>query len=228
MKTQTIITFALLAITACSSISKENNMTKKNIPYEYIGKSDSIFTFENDKEGHVPAGFSTAVTGNAKSTKWSIVNDNGNKVVAQEAINEGSCYNLLVLDKIGYEDFSATVKIKAISGEEDQGGGLVWRYIDKDNYYIARYNPLENNFRLYRVVNGSRKQMESIDSDIKQGEWFTMTIKMEGNKIICSLNGKKLIETTDDTFKVAGLIGLWTKADAVTYFDDLKITVLNN
>ena len=146
----------------------------------------------------------------------------------KEAINEGSCYNLLVLNKIGYKDFSATVKIKAISGEEDQGGGLVWRYIDKDNYYIARYNPLENNFRLYRVVDGSRKQLESVDSDIKQGEWFTMTIEMKGNKIICSLNGKKLIETTDDTFKSAGLIGLWTKADAITYFDDLKIKPSNN
>ncbi|MBK8748935.1 MAG: DUF1080 domain-containing protein [Saprospiraceae bacterium] len=228
MKTQTIITLALLAITACSSTSKENNMTQKNIPYEYIGKSDTIFSFENDKEGQVPAGFSTAVTGNSKSTKWSVVNDNGNKAVAQEAINEGSCYNLLVLNKIGYKDFSATVKIKAISGEEDQGGGLVWRYIDKDNYYIARYNPLENNFRLYRVVDGSRKQLESVDSDIKQGEWFTMTIEMKGNKIICSLNGKKLIETTDDTFKSAGLIGLWTKADAITYFDDLKIKPSNN
>ncbi|MBK7808852.1 MAG: DUF1080 domain-containing protein [Saprospiraceae bacterium] len=228
MKTQTIITLALLAITACSSTSKENKMTQKNMPYEYIGKSDTLFNFENDKEGQVPAGFSTAVTGNSKSTKWSVVNDNGNKAVAQEAINEGSCYNLLVLNKIGYKDFSATVKIKAISGEEDQGGGLVWRYIDKDNYYIARYNPLENNFRLYRVVDGSRKQLESVDSDIKQGEWFTMTIEMKGNKIICSLNGKKLIETTDDTFKSAGLIGLWTKADAITYFDDLKIKPSNN
>ena len=78
------------------------------------------------------------------------------------------------------------------------------------------------------MVEGSRKQLESIDNDIKQGEWFTMTIEMKDNKIICSLNGKKLIETTDDTFKSAGLIGFWTKADAVTYFDDLKITVSND
>ena len=104
----------------------------------------------------------------------------------------------------------------------------MWRYTDKNNYYIARYNPLENNLRFYRVVDGSRKQLKSIDSDIKQGEWFTMTIEMKGDKITCSLNGKKLIETTDDTFKSAGLIGFWTKADAVVFFDELKISVSND
>lgn len=223
MKTQIIITISLLTIAACSSTSKENNMTQENISHEYIGKSDMLFNFENDKERQVPVGFSTAVTGNSKSTKWSVVNDNGNKAVAQQALNSGSCYNMLVLDKTGYKDFVTTVKIKAISGKEDQGGGLVWRYIDKDNYYIARYNPLENNLRFYRVVNGNRKQLESVESDIKQGEWFTMTIEMKGNRIACSLNEKKLIETTDDTFQSAGLIGFWTKADAVTYFDELTI-----
>ena len=152
-----------------------------------------------------------------------MINDIGNKVVVQQAENSGSCYNLLVLDKVAYNDFSASVKIKAISGEEDQGGGLVWRYIDKNNYYVARYNPLENNFRFYNVVNGSRKELESTEIDIKQGEWFIMTIDVKGNKVTCSLNGKTLIESTDDTFKSAGRIGLWTKADAVTYFDDLKI-----
>jgi hypothetical protein len=129
-----------------------------------------------------------------------------------------------VLNKFAYRDFSASVKIKAISGVEDQGGGLIWRYKDRNNYYIARYNPLENNFRLYRIVNGVRKQLESTDGDIKQGEWFTLAIQMKGNKITCTLNGKTMIESTDKTFESAGLIGFWTKADAVTHFDDLKIS----
>jgi hypothetical protein len=105
-------------------------------------------------------------TGKAENIKWSIVNDNGNNVVAQQSINSGSCYNLLVSEKIGYKDFTSLVKIKAISGEEDQGGGLVWRYINKDNYFIARNNPLENNFRFYHVVDGNRKQLESVDNEI--------------------------------------------------------------
>jgi hypothetical protein len=115
------------------------------------------------------------------------------------------------------------VKLKAVAGEEDQGGGLVWRYIDNNNYYIARYNPLEHNFRLYRLVNGNRKQLISFDCDIKTGIWFTVTTEMKGNKTTCSLNGIQIIEATDDTFKSAGNIGLWAKADTVTYFDDLTI-----
>ncbi len=227
MITLSITFISLFCILSCSNTSQKNHPAVNSGSYE-TNMSDTLFNYENDVEGKLPSGFSTAVTGNPKIIKWSVVNDNGNKTVAQQAINSGSCYNLLVLEKYDYKDFKASVKIKAVSGEEDQGGGLMWRYTDKNNYYIARYNPLENNLRFYRVVDGSRKQLKSIDSDIKQGEWFTMTIEMKGDKITCSLNGKKLIETTDDTFKSAGLIGFWTKADAVVFFDELKISVSND
>jgi hypothetical protein len=222
MNTFLISIALLLGITSCNSASQKSNQTENTVSYEKMG-SDTLVNFENETVGKLPSGFVADATNKAKSIKWNIVNENGNNVVAQQSINSGSSYNLLVLEKSGYKDFSASVKIKAISGEEDQGGGLVWRYIDKNNYYVARYNPLENNFRFYNVVNGSRKELESTEIDIKQGEWFIMTIDVKGNKVTCSLNGKTLIESTDDTFKSAGRIGLWTKADAVTYFDDLKI-----
>ena len=151
------------------------------------------------------------------------MNDNWNKVVAQSAKYEGDYFNMLVLDKPAYRDFKLTVRIKAVTGEEDQGGGLVWRYIDNNNYYIARCNPLENNFRFYRVVNGNRKQLKSVDCSIKKGEWFTMSIEMTGNMISCSLNSIKMIETTDDAFISPGNIGLWTKADGISYFDDFEV-----
>jgi hypothetical protein len=151
------------------------------------------------------------------------VNDNGNKVVAQLADNEGDYFNILIIDKPTYQNFRIEVRIKAVDGDEDQGGGIVWRYIDNNYYYIARCNPLENNFRLYRVVNGNRKQLKSIDCAIRKGVWFTMSVEMKDNNISCSLNGIKMIEATDDTFKTPGQIGVWTKADAVTYFDDLNI-----
>ncbi len=220
-----IITIAIMmGLASYSNVSSKNSQVVNEVSYTHIG-NDTIFDFENETVGKLPFGFTADATGKAESIKWSVVNDNGNIVVAQQSINSGSSYNLLVLDKIGFKDFTASVKIKAISGKEDQGGGLVWRYIDKNNYYIARYNPLENNLRFYSVVDGNRKQLESVDSDIKQGEWFTMSIEMTGNKITCSLNGIKLIETSDEAFKSAGQIGFWTKADAVTYFDDLKIQI---
>lgn len=222
MKTLVIIITVVMGLASCSNASSKNSQVVNDVFYTQIG-NDSLVNFENETEGKLPLGFVADATNKSKTIKWNVVDDNGNKVLAQQAFNSGNCYNLLVLDKIGYKIFSASVKIKAISGEEDQGGGLVWRYTDRNNYYVARYNPLENNFRFYRVVNGSRKELESADSNIKQGEWFTLEIEMKGDKIICSLNGQKLIETTDDTFKSAGLIGFWTKADAITWFDDLRI-----
>lgn len=196
---------------------------KTSLHSEYIAVKDTTIDFEKCVIDKLPTGFTQTATGKLQKLNWKIVNDNGNKVVAQSAKNEGDYYNLLILDKLKFQDFTLTVKLKAVAGEEDQGGGLVWRYIDNNNYYTARCNPLEHNFRLYHVVSGNRKQLKSVDCDIKAGILFTMTIEMKGNKITCSLNGKKMIEATDDTFKSPGNIGLWTKADAVTYFDELTI-----
>ena len=223
MNTSVILIAVLLSISSCILSLSKNSQVENAVSFSLTG-NDTIFNFENEAVGKLPVGFFADATGKAQSIKWSIVNDNGNKVVAKQAINSGSCYNLLVFDKYSYENFKAIVKIKAVSGDEDQGGGLVWRYVNKDNYYIARYNPLENNLRFYKVVNGIRKQLKSVDSKIKSGEWFTMTVEMNGNNISCSLNGSKMIETTDGAFNSAGQIGFWTKADAVTFFDDLDIT----
>ena len=213
---------AMVVVIACSNISSPDKEAAP-LHIETVGINDTTINFENYPEGKAPVGFIQTATGRQQTLDWKIVNDNGNKVTAQVAKNSGNYYNLLILDHFGIENFSVSVRIKAVAGGEDQGGGLLWRCIDKNNYYVARYNPLEKNFRLYRVIDGSRKQLQSVDSDIKSGEWFTMTIQMKGNSIIGLLNGKKLIETTDDTFKSAGLIGFWTKADAVTWFDDLQI-----
>ena len=217
--------FVTVIVSAVLSLFSSNPMVygKTNFPFEYVVVKDTTINFENGVIDKLPDGFSQTATGKLQKLNWKIVNDNGNKVVAQSVKNEGDYFNLLMLDKLKYQDLALTVKLKAVAGEEDQGGGLVWRYIDNNNYYIARCNPLEHNFRLYHVVNGNRKQLISVESDIKAGIWFTMTIEMRGNKISCSLNGKKMIEATDDTFKSAGNIGLWTKADAISYFDDLTI-----
>lgn len=215
-----IITISFLCLLIANNTIVANNPTNTLSTC----KPNTAIDFENQQENYLPIGFSQAATGKVKLLNWIVVNDNGNKVVSQSAKNEGNYYNLLILDKFKYNDFKLSVKIKAVAGNEDQGGGLVWRYIDNNNYYIARYNPLENNLRFYKVENGNRVQLKSMNSEIKSNEWFTMTIDMQGNKIICSLNGNKLIETTDDTFKNAGKIGFWTKADAQTYFDNLTIT----
>jgi hypothetical protein len=213
------VAIAIFLVYICAS--SLNGKTSLHIAY--ITSKDTTVNFENCEVDKLPKGFTQTATGKPQHLNWKVVNDNGNKVVAQLAKNEGDYFNLLVLDKPVYQDLTLTVKIKAVAGDEDQGGGLVWRYIDNNNYYIARCNPLENNFRLYRVVNGNRKQLKTVDCSIKTGEWFSISIEMKGNKISCSLNNIKMIDATDDTFKSAGRVGLWSKADAQSYFDDLRI-----
>ena len=193
----------------------------------YFHGNDTIINFENCNENKVPGGFFQTATGTDQLLNWIIANDKGNKVVAQAAKNKGDFYNLLILKSPGYCNLQMTVKIKSIAGEEDMGGGLVGRFMDNKNYYILRCNPLENNFRLYCVKNGNRKELKSVDCSVKPGEWFTLSAEMKGNRISCYLNGRKLIETTDDTFSKLGLTGFWTKADAQSYFDDLAIKPLN-
>ncbi|MBA3257018.1 MAG: DUF1080 domain-containing protein, partial [Pyrinomonadaceae bacterium] len=102
------------------------------------------------------------------------------------------------------------------------GGGVVWRARDAKNYYIARYNPLEGNYRVYKVEDGRRTQLGT--SDVKRSEgWHTLRVTMTGERIECYFDGRKYLDVSDSTFKSAGKIGLWTKADAQTHFDDLTV-----
>jgi hypothetical protein len=138
--------------------------------------------------------------------------------------NDDGTFNLAIAERTSYGDLDLSVAVMADQGKEDQGGGPVWRCQDRDNYYICRLNPLERNFRLYRVLQTRRKQLESANVDLTSGRWYTVRITMVGRHITCYLDGRKLLEADDDTFGKAGMVGLWTKADAVTAFDDLVVT----
>jgi hypothetical protein len=130
---------------------------------------------------------------------------------------------LLIADEGSFRDLELSVKFKAVSGEIDRAGGLVFRLKDANNYYVVRANALEDNFNLYHVVNGTRRQFKGSRVKVSSGEWHDLRVEAAGDKITCYFDGKKEIEATDATFKDAGKIGLWTKADSVTSFDDLKV-----
>jgi Domain of Unknown Function (DUF1080) len=186
-------------------------------------------TFEKAKVGQLPPGWKAGVTGKADGSVWKVVEDKtapgGTLALAQTSANPSAIFNLCVAEDGKYKDVDITVAFKAVAGKGDQGGGILWRCQDNDNYYIVRMNPLEDNFRFYKVEGGKRKELVSKD-DIKaeSGKWHTIRVVHKGKKIQCYLNGKLLIDTEDDTFQQAGKIGLWTKADAQTYFADLQIT----
>jgi hypothetical protein len=187
-------------------------------------------TFAKDDAGKLPKGWTADKTGKGEGSIWKVVADDTapskkGYVLAQTAEGPGPLFNLCVADDTSLKDVEVTVAFKANKGNKDQGGGIVWRYQDNNNYYIARMNPLEDNYRLYKVVAGKRIQLATKeDLKVPAGTWHTLTVKMTGDQIECSLDGKKQLEGKDDTFQKAGKIGLWTKADAQTSFDDPKIS----
>ena len=188
------------------------------------GNKVVFINFENHQPDKPPVGWTNAITGEGKPCQWKIINDDGNKVLAQVSKHtEEYHFNLIVNDSITCKDFELSVKFKGVKGHVDQGGGLVWRYIDKNNYYVARANPLEDNFRLYKVVNGNRIQLKSASFNIETGKWYNMKVVMHGNSIKCYFNSNLKLQTTESTFKNSGKVGLWTKSDAVTWFDNFNL-----
>jgi hypothetical protein len=140
------------------------------------------------------------------------------------AKSSASTFNLALLGNLQFKDVDVSVQMKSVAGRSDQGGGLVWRAMDAKNYYVVRYNPLEDNFRLYRVMKGTRSAPLQ-DITIKHdGGWHKLRVIMSGDRIECYYDGKKYMDFRDATFKEAGKIGLWTKADAQTRFDDLTVS----
>jgi hypothetical protein len=184
--------------------------------------------FSKDNLDKVPAGWSAARTGKGEGSVWKVVADDtapskSGFALAQTAESPSAMFNLCVLGDGSYQDVELKVAFKAMKGKNDQGGGLVWRYQDANNYYVARFNPLEDNYRLYHVVAGKRTQFAGKEEiRVPAGEWHTLTVKHTGDKIECYLDDKKQFEGKDATIPKAGKVGLWTKSDAQTRFDDFQ------
>lgn len=186
--------------------------------------------FENARVGEIPKGWTSAKTGEGPGSVWKVIEDKsspkGSKVLAQTSSQGANrFFNLCVLDKTNYTDVEITVSFKANKGSNDQGGGPVWRYQDANNYYVCRHNPLEDNFRIYKVIRGRRSQLASLEFKADTGKWHTIHVVMRGEKIVCSVNGKKL-KVRDNSIAKAGQVGLWTKSDAVTSFDNFKFSAV--
>ena len=195
--------------------------------------SSASWNFDNVPVGKLPAGWKVDAT-NRKGplATWQVIKDttarSGDRVLAMTSQNNtfGGTFNICWTDTVSFLDGEIQVRFKAVNGEEDQGGGVIWRVQDKENYYIARFNPLENNFRIYYVRDGARKTLADARIALPGGKWHTLKIVQHGNRFGGYLNGKKILEGTDNLFAKAGGVGLWTKADAVTSFDEFSVRPL--
>ena len=200
---------------------------EKPAPVQASGQQ-LAYNFDNDPVGAPPAKFHSARTGQGSESKWAVMTDptapSKPNVIAQTSSDKTDYrFPLLIADEGAFRDFDISVKFKAVSGSVDQAGGLIFRLKDANNYYVVRANALEDNYRLYHVVSGRRVQFAGANFKVTPGVWHELRVEATGNKFVCYFDGAKKIEASDDTFKDAGKVGLWTKADSVTYFDDLKV-----
>lgn len=188
--------------------------------------------FESCELGKPPAGFTTDLTGGGGPVAWIVRQEyphapSGEKILVQESADDTSYrFPLCLYDKAWVRDVNVEVHFKAFSGKVDQAGGIVLRYTP-ENYYIARANALEDNVNIFKTVNGKRTIVAEAPIKAKAGEWHTLGFAAKGNHLTVRWDGKVVLEQDDATFTGPGQVGLWTKADSVSAFDDLKIEPLH-
>jgi len=178
------------------------------------------FSFDRDAPGALPAGWHSGVTGRG-SSKWSVEADATAPSKPNVLKQSGSgTYPWCVRLDVSLADGYVEVKFKPLSGREDQAGGLVWRWKNGGNYYVARANALENNVSLYYTANGQRMTLKYVDAPVPGNVWHTLRVEFSGKVIRVILDGKQYLEMADEHIVGSGAVGVWTKADSVTLFDD--------
>ena|SRR5437899_126732 len=182
--------------------------------------------FEKDEVGKAPKGFSFAVTGQGKPGVWVVRKDDeahGNVLVQTDPDRTDYRFPVAVYDDFNGKDVDLSVQFKAISGKGDQGAGIVWRYRDANNYYITRCNALEDNCMIYHVINGRRQAFLNHNVKVASNLWHSLRVEAIGDHFVVTYDGRSVLDAKDGTFKDAGKVGLWTKADSVMAFDDFSI-----
>jgi hypothetical protein len=178
--------------------------------------------FDKDKPGTVPAGWSCGVTGRG-NPRWTVDADASAPSTPNVLRQSGSgTFPWCVKDKTSLSDGFVEVKFKSEKGKEDRAGGLVWRWKDGDNYYVARANALEDNVSLYYTAGGRRNTIKYVDAPVPANVWHALRVEFAGKRIKVLLDGKAYIEQENDRIGGAGAVGVWTKADSVTAFDDFS------
>ena len=192
--------------------------------------STHAISFESSRTGVAPEGWTATLTGSG-DPKWTIESDDSAPSKAKVIRQSGrATFPLLLNNDAGIKDGFVEVKFKAVAGSEDRAAGVVWRAKDANNYYVARANALEDNFVLYKTVNGVRSALDivgrkrgyGVSVPVPANTWHSLRVDFQGSRFTASFNGTPMFEVEDSTFTEAGKIGLWTKADSVTLFDEVS------
>ena len=178
--------------------------------------------FDKDAIGKPPSGWTATKTGSGEA-KWTIERDDSAPSTPNVLKQSGvATYPVAFKNDASVKDGFVEVKFKPISGKEDQAGGVVWRLKDANNYYVARANALEDNVTIYETVNGRRTERKRANAKVASNAWHTIRVDFQDNHFTVTVDGKKALDWDDATFKDAGRVGVWTKADSVTLFDNFS------
>jgi hypothetical protein len=188
-----------------------------------------VVTFDNGPLGKTPPEWTVAMTNHGRPPRWEIVKDTSAAtqpyVFAQTSADPiRDRFPLAILNDFTFRDGDISVRLKPVSGHYVQAGGIVWRYRDENNYYLARANALETNVQVFKVENGHRVPlMEGVHHDIPTNNWSILKVSARGNHFQVYMDHRRVLQGWDSTFLTPGKVGLWTVADSVTYFDDFRV-----
>jgi len=186
--------------------------------------SSGIAQFDTDVVGKAPAGWTCGATGTG-APRWTVEADPTAPKRPNVLKQSGAAtFPWCVKDDTQASDDTVEVKFSSLAGKEDQAGGVVWRWKNSDNYYVARANALENNVSLYYTQDGARKTIDYKDAPVAPNVWHTLRVTFKETAIEVALDGKVYIDAQDTHISGTGKMGVWTKADSVTVFDDFTYT----
>jgi hypothetical protein len=212
-----VLALAIGGVLMCSNTPAQNATTQIDI--------------SATKPGLAPEDFVFSRTGGGAVGEWRVVDDptaSNRRVIAQTSADPTDYrFPLAVYQRVSAKNVDVKVRFKPVSGKVDQAGGIVVRLASPDDYYVVRANALEDNVRFYRVVKGKREEIKGANTKVASNQWHTLELRAEGDRFTISLDGRQLFTAQDATFSGAGRVGLWTKADSVTYFDAVAITPLD-
>jgi hypothetical protein len=176
--------------------------------------------FDDMKAGVPPPGWTATQTGSG-TAKWSVEKDASAPSKPNVLKQSGQAtFPVCIKNDTKIQDGFVEVKFRPVAGKEDQAGGVIWRVQDANNYYISRANALEDNVTIYHTINAKRVAFKNINTKVTSGVWHTLRVGFVSNKFTVTFDGNKVIDATDESFANAGKVGVWTKADSVTLFDD--------
>jgi hypothetical protein len=232
----------LLLVGACQSTtptdkttkadSAENEAVEKKAAEEKPSSDLQKIAFDDDAAGSVAKGFTPAETNTAGTpAKWGVVADatapsQPNAFGILETKNTGQTYNCALLEGEKMTDVDVTVMVKANGGVKDQGGGIMFRAKGAADYYVGRWNPVEKNVKFFVVEAQAREELAKADIDVDPKAWHALRVLVEGDRFELFLDDASVLEHRDSTHAGPGNVGLWSKADAATLFDDLVVTPL--